>query len=334
VDQWHQNVQAIRREGLKVQSSDGQFTTSPTVFYFDELGGLDEQFDFVFLAVKSYDTAWVARVLQPKIAPGGVVVSLQNGINEDQLAPIVGRSRTIGCVVQMTGAMFEPGIAVRYSSPNWSTFLVGELDGDDSQRLAQVVAILRSVGPTHTTGTIWGALWAKLALNCMTNGLAGLTGLTTPELWTNAAAVGVMLELGAEVAWVADATGQAMEHIRPSGAPNGIPAALLRQASRGDLDARANCVQLLAEAGAARKGRFESTPSLLQDVRKGRRTEIDYLNGYISRCGRNLGVKTPLNDELTALVHELESGTIQPGPFVIRRLLDVELRRGLTSQGS
>jgi 2-dehydropantoate 2-reductase len=318
VDTWHQNVESIRSRGLTVRSPSGEFTLTPTVYYLDEMIALDEQFGIIFMAVKAYDTIWMTSLVRPKLAANGVMVSIQNGLNEHVIAEIVGSTRTVGCAVHMNGAIVEPALVTRYSNVDWSTFTIGELDGTGGERLAELTSLMGAVGQTHPTRNIWGALWSKLALNCMTNGLAGITGLTTRELWTNVDAARISSRIGSEVARVATASGYSIDPVQPTGAPRGLAADLLMSAG-DDPFALEECVAALSTAGAARSGQHENKPSLLQDIQKGRRTEIDQLNGYVSNRGVALGIATPMNNRVVELLKQVERGGLVPSLSALSR---------------
>ena len=289
VDGWFANVEAIRRDGL-AYSVDGERHLVPArALYPDELEGRAE---LILLACKSYDTAATVRALEPFLAEDGAIVSLQNGINEDLIASIVGPSRTVGCVVHYSAGMPEPGHAIRYSPSAWRSYTVGSLDGTPVDRVAELLA-------AAVTGDIFGALWAKLALNCMINALTAVSDLRTAELW----AVGrpLMISLAAEAAAVARAQGREMRpiHLVASGADLS-PDLLLEDPARAEV--------LMAREAIARGNASPGVTSMLQDVRKGRRPEIDYINGYVVREGERLGVPTPVNAAVTTVLRAVASG--------------------------
>jgi 2-dehydropantoate 2-reductase len=315
VDGWHQNAEAIRRDGLMLKGRDEEFRVEARALHLDELSGLDEPLDVVLLAVKSYDTEWMVRALLPYLAMDGCVVSLQNGLNEDRIAAIVGAERTVGCVVHFSVGMFEPGVATRYTRSDWLTFSVGELDGRRTPRVDRIAELLGDVGPVEVTRDIRGALWMKLCINAMNNGLTGLTGLTSPGLWLDPRGFAAMVRIGGEVVAVSEALGQHMHPIEPTGAPNPLPPDALRRAAAGD-EAAVEEVRavFVATAEARRRGGRENLSSLLQDVMKRRRTEIEYLNGEVVRRGAELGIPTPANALVVDLVQRLERGEVARDP--------------------
>ena len=322
VDGWFRQVQAVRGAGLTVAGPDETFTVQLPILHLDELAGIDP-FDIAILAVKSYDTELMTRLVLPRLVPSGFLVSAQNGLNEDVIAGIVGPDRTLGCVVHMNGGLFEAGRVTRYSSPRWATFAVGELDGRDSDRAEMIAGLLSAVGSSEVSANIRGELWAKLCVNTMTNALAAISGLTTPRLWADPEAARLVARLAAETAAVAAAAGVTMEPVRPTGAPSALDPALLSQVSAGDPDAISKACAVLAIAAAARAGGRENQASMLQDVLKGRRTEIDHLNGRVVSEGRRLGIPTPANAAIVAMAREVESGLHAPGADGWRCVLEV-----------
>jgi 2-dehydropantoate 2-reductase len=198
--------------------------------------------------------------------------------------------------------MYEPAHAIRTDRGN-AAFKIGEHDGTDSPRARRIAQILSEVAPAVVTTNLWGERWSKLALNCMLNPLAGLSGLGTAEVRSESVARRVAAHLGAEVVRVGTALGHRIEPIL------GIEAKRFADAS-GAADIEALGREIAADAQSRSGGR----PSMLQDVMKGRRTEIDYLNGFVAAEGRAVGVPTPFNDAVVAAFHAHGVGRLTPDP--------------------
>jgi 2-dehydropantoate 2-reductase len=320
VDGWAENVEAIRRDGLSV-TIDGTTETFPaTALYFDELDRLSEPAQVVLLACKSYDTELLVRQILPRLAADGVIVSLQNGINEDRIASLAGPERTLGCVVHFNAELTGGGRTTRYSPGEWHSYTVGELDGKVTARAEALAGLLSASGSAHATDDIWGALWGKLAINAMSNGLSALADLPSPILWGSELVQRIQLQIVVEAALVARAQGREMGPMHLIASAAELPASLLIAAGTGDAGARERAHALLAAEAAMRKEAWLAagdTPttrmisSMLQDVRKGRRPEIDYLNGYVAREGDRYGIATPASEVVTRLVHDLAAGRIE-----------------------
>lgn len=300
MDLWPTNVDLIKTNGLKVTSPGRQFTVKPKILHLSELSTIYTNFDCVFMAVKSYDTLWATTFIKPYLAINGFIVSAQNSINEDAIASIVGWSKIIGCVVTLSAAMYKPAQVIRTSDYDKHAFTLGEPDGSETRRLKNMCNTMSDVGISKITTNLLGERWSKLAINCMSNALAGITGLKSAELRENSKTRRVMIQISAEVVNVATTLGVPLETI--SGAsPQTFIEALNNKNTMVKLD------KILIESGSKiGTGR----PSLAQDLMKSRRTEIDHLNGYVSQKGKELGVPTPINDEIVKIAKLVETKQI------------------------
>ena len=309
IDPWAAHVNAMAQDGLRVTAVDEDFTVPVKAVHLGEAGGITRPFDLVFLAMKSYDTVWATHFILPFLKPTGFIVSAQNAINDELIAPIVGFTRDIGCVITLGAGMYEPGQVLRTSMPGRHALTVGELTGMATSRVTELAEMLGCVGPTKVTNNLWGERWAKLATNCMANSLCALTGLGSAGSRTTPVVVDVSVRIASEVVKAGAALGVEVEPI------NGIPADMYRRADDGQV--MEEIKDQLAE-GAGQLG--EGRPSMAQDVLKGRRTEIEYLNGYVTARGRQVGIAAPANEAITGLVKQVETGEIKPDASNIRFL--------------
>jgi 2-dehydropantoate 2-reductase len=303
IDLWPAHVEAMRARGLTLTAENEEFTVPVSAIHLAEACTIRAPFDAIVLSVKSYDSVWAAHFLRPLLSPAGVVILAQNGINEDLVAPIVGYSRTVGCVVTFGAAVYEPGHALRTGSATQSVFALGELNGMVTPRIDALVKVLSPVGPTHATTNLWGERWAKLTVNCMANALAGITGLDNAQMRQHAAVFPITLRVAGEALTIAERLGVQVEPV------GGVPAREYLDAARGiGADAvHRGWIERGRSVGAGR-------PSLLQDVLKGRRTEVDHLNGYVVAKGREVGVPTPINQAIVEVTHRVERGELAQSP--------------------
>ena len=302
IDLWPENIDYIKSNGISVTAQDESFTARATALHLGEVSAARPSFDAVILSVKSYDTSWASMFIEPYLATGGFIVSAQNSINEDAIADVVGWSRVVGCVVTLSAAMYEPGRTERTSPPGRPALTLGEPSGLVTPRLERITEVLDAVGTAKTTTNLWGERWSKLATNCMSNAVAGITGLKSAEIREEPATRRLSIAIAGELLEVASAVGVSVEPI------NGIPTDLFREAP--DDGARMEELELrLLEVG---KGRGTGRPSLAQDVMKGRKTEVDELNGYVVRRGGEVGMPTPVNEAVVALTKKVESGELEP----------------------
>jgi 2-dehydropantoate 2-reductase len=296
VDQWPEHVETMRAKGLRLSGTIGDFVVPVKALHIHELQAVGERFDAAFIAVKSYDTEWATAMALGYLGADGVVVDFQNGINDDRVAAVAGRQRTLGCVITISAGMYEPGHAMRTDTGQIG-FKIGEHDGRETARALELAAIMSAVAETKVTTNLFGERWSKLAINCMANPLSGLTGLGTLAVRTDPKIAAVGVHLGAEAILVGRAVGHEVEPIY------GIPAQRYVDAYRGN-----GLAALLEDIAAIARQRGGGEPSLLQDVRKRRRTEIEYLNGYVCEQGGTHGVPTPFNDAVVGTIRALGVG--------------------------
>jgi 2-dehydropantoate 2-reductase len=303
IDQWPAHVDAINRDGLRLSGTCGDHVVRLPALHLHQAQAIQEPFDALFLAVKGYDTDWATlfgiRFLKPET---GVIVDFQNGMNDERVAALAGRQRTLGCVITISAGMYEPGHSIRTDTATVG-FKIGELDGRDTERARGLVAIVNDVAPTQLTTNLFGERWSKLATNSMANALAGLSGYGSAEIRSVPLPRRIAIHTAAEVIRVGAAAGYTVEPIM------GIAASRFVDASEGR-----GLNELEADLSRGATAFTGGKPSLLQDVLRGRRTEIDELNGLVVSEGQRLGVPTPFNAAIVAEVHRHGVGTLTPDP--------------------
>lgn len=303
IDQWPAHVEAMKSHGLRLSGTCGEHVVPVRALHLYEAQAIQQPFEAVFLAVKGYDTDWATlfavRFLK---TPDGVIVDFQNGMNDERVAALAGRERTLGCVITIGAGLYEPGHAQR-TDTNTVGFKIGELDGSDTQRARQLVEIVSDVAPARFTSNLFGERWSKMAVNCMANPLAGLSGYGSGAIRTEPIPRRIAIQIAAEVIQVGSAAGYEVEPIF------GIATERLVKAARGE-----GREQVEAELAKGASSLAAGRPSLLQDVMRRRRTEIDELNGYVVAEGKRLGVPTPFNEAVVHEVHRHGVGMLEPDP--------------------
>ncbi|MBI2205699.1 MAG: 2-dehydropantoate 2-reductase [Candidatus Rokubacteria bacterium] len=309
IDQWPEHVEVMKTKGLRLSGTCGDHQIPVNALHIHELQTVEQPFDAVFVSVKSYDTEWATSLGLRYLAPNGCIVDFQNGMNDERVAAVAGRERTLGCVITIGAGLVAAGHAMRTDRAAVG-FKVGELDGKETDRAKTLVAIMNDVAPAKLTTNLMGERWSKLAVNCMANPLAGLSGLGSAEVRTLPEPSRIAVQIVAECVTVARASGYEVEPIYGLDPQRFVDAA-------GGKGAGA----LLADMSASAKFLAGGRPSLLQDVIKGRRTEIEYLNGWVAGQGRKVGVPTPVNDAVVKLVTSFGVGKLEPDPKNLEPLL-------------
>jgi 2-dehydropantoate 2-reductase len=213
VDQWPAHVEAIRAGQLRVMAPDGDRQAPVDALHVSDLAARMPVYDLVFLACKGYDTRWMATLVAPYLADDGVVVVAQNGMTNDLVADVVGRARTVGAVVELSAALFTPGLVERDTARAGTWFALGELDGRLTPRLEAARDVLATTAKVDTTGNIEGAKWSKLVVNSATMGSFGILGLQNGPAARLPGMLEISMRLGRETVAVGDAAGIRMEPI-------------------------------------------------------------------------------------------------------------------------
>ena len=299
VDQWPAQVEALKSDGLHIQMPDGDVQVSVRAHHLCDLASANLEFDIVFLAVKSNDHRWMAEFIKPYLRAGSVLVPTQNGMNDDSIASIIGRSRTVGCAMELSAEIFTPGLVKRNTTHQSTWFAVGELDGAYTPRVREIADIMGNVGRCDVTNNIYGAKWTKLIANTMTMGPFGLLGLRNFEAAALPGMFDISVKLGKESFAVGTALGYRIEPIF------GLRADEFAGSSDENLVTAMQT--LMSHVGGGR-----TAP--IHDHLKGRRSEIEFISGLVAKQGRELGVPTPFNDAVTGIDRQINSGALKMDP--------------------
>lgn len=261
---------ALQRDGLRIESGAGSERIAPLQAVEDPAAA--GPCDLVLVCVKSYDTAALAAALRPVVHTDTIVLSLQNGIeNEAILAQELGLPPLLGGLTYIGSEMIAPGV-VRYDSGG--RILFGEPDGTRSARVARLAAFFRRAGVDHhVSAHITVLLWDKLAWNAAFNAITAITRRTVGELLAQPDGEALVRAALGEVVAVAQANGVALDAAR----------------------VEATLAHSRAELATVRT-------SMLQDRDRGRRLEYDALNGAVLRAAARAGIEAPTHRVLYDLL--------------------------------
>ena len=186
------------------------------------------------------------------------------------------------------------------------------MHGRVTPRAQEVCRLVGTADSAKVTDNLWGERWSKLVANAMANGPSACTGLTGGAMLHDEAIRRFSVRLGSEAIRVGQAHGFALEEILH------LPPETIARAGEGDETAmRAYEAQRFKDAG---RTAAEQRPSMGQDMQKGRRTEIEFLNGYVVREGEKVGIAARANAVLTDIVKRVEKGDLKPDPRHIEEL--------------
>ncbi len=318
-DPWPAHVEQMQAHGLRLEGMTEVecFESKPRAMHFTDLQSLakEKPADIAFICVKSYDTPWAAALAKNYLAPDGFMVSLQNGINEDAIAAVIGWNKVIGCIAsKIVVELVEPGFvrrSVTKGGENYTVFRVGEPHGRPSARVQRLHDMLADIDSVKVTTNLWGERWSKLVQNAMGNGLSAATGMSNKQFTQNETARRLSIRLAGEAVRAGQLQGLSLEKISGLDPEQWVAAA-------HELTSGANDTPVLDEMEArmlaqAEKMSDTARPSMGQDMIKGRRTEIEFLNGLVVRRAKEMGMEAPANAGLIKAVQSVERGEAPAG---------------------
>jgi 2-dehydropantoate 2-reductase len=273
VDVWAEHVGAINKEGLRILTSAGEKTVKVrAVTSFPQ----DADPDLVIIFVKSSFTEEAAGECAKFIRSDTMVLTLQNGLdNVGKICQVLGKDRVIAGTSTEGATVLGPGF-VKHAGVGETH--VGELDGGQTPRIKTLEAALNRAGfNTDVTHNVMGLIWGKLLINVGINALTAITGLKNGQLLEAPELAELMAMAVTEAAAVAKRENVQLDFADP-----------------------------VAKVRAVAKATAENKSSMLQDMERGRKTEIDAINGAVVATADNAGVEAPVNKVLTLLVKALE----------------------------
>lgn len=288
VDVDREHVAAIRANGLQVDVPDGPFNVKVNVVFPDEVQG---RYDIGLIAVRSNYTPEALNTMLPHLADGGLLVSMQNGINPPLLEQRVGADRTVGMAIRMGCRKVAPGhvqTAIR------GHLYVGHLHGRTTPALENLAKLFNTVMETEISDNILGVLWSKLTYTCLGyyGSLADASLVTTCD---DEASRKNLAEFFAEVVAVGKAAG----------------ARFIPLAEYHPLDFHPSNPferRLAAVNQFARSWKADDRKGPLRQIQKGIKTEVDFTLAHVIREGEKLAIPTPLCKKVLLMIYELETG--------------------------
>ncbi len=302
------HVNALNQNGAKITG--GMDVTIPVnAVTPDRMNG---PYDLVIYSVKSTADDAALSGLLPHLHDNSMVLSTQNGVPEEKIASYVGENRTLGgSIVGWAAGLDAPGVARLAGEPGSMLYKIGEPDGSISDRIQAVKSILEHAGAVEISTNLAGMRWTKLVINVSMSGLSAALGCTFGEILDNPKALDTALSLKAETLSVAEKLGIQVDQV------NGIDPQEFKTALVINPDAMR--AQLRKFFEPQRSGK----PSMLQDLEKGRMTEVESINGFLAKKSKESGIAAPVNDTITEIIRNIQNNKEQ---LSMKNLDTVDLR--------
>lgn len=306
IDQWPAHVEAIRANGITVNLPTRQINARVPALHLCQVAEVKQPFDLIFLVVKAYDTTWATQLIKPVLAADGFVIGLQNGMTHEDIAAVVGRHRTIGAVIEIASNMWVPGVTNRQNDHDESWFAMGALDPAQQHRVDGVADLLRHSGHVEVTTDIRSAKWMKLVVNAAELIPSAIIDTALNDAARAPGMLDVMRAAGYEAMQAALADGATIMPII------GMPPSMSNNPER--------YVDEIFEKVLSTFSREDTLTTSLQDWRKGRRAEVEEVNGWVVKILAEHGRSAPVNQRVVEVALQIEAGTLAAHPDNTRLL--------------
>jgi 2-dehydropantoate 2-reductase len=307
IDQWPANVEVMQTRGITVEMPKETTNTKVRAIHLCDIAKLRVQFDVVFLVLKAYDTRWACELIKPYLKDDGLIVGLQNGMMIDDIADVVGAERTLGAVIEIAAAIWKPGIVERHTPPSGTWFALGSLCGATIGREESVASILRNAGTVEVVNDIRSAKWMKLVVNAAELVTSAILNLPLHEAAQVPGMDAFMRVNGKEAVRTAISSGHKV-----------VPIIGLSDIDPNDPE---GFVDSMLNAVYTNWALPHTRTTVLQDWDKGRRGEVDQLNGYVVDQQLLIGSVAPANARTVEIAHQIERGSLRPDPKNVDLLL-------------
>ncbi len=299
IDAYKAHVDTLNQIGAKVVGTT-EFQAKVKAIIPEHKSG---KYDLVLLLTKQLYNDSVLKELLPFLRDDSVVCSLQNGIPEKNVASIVGEERVIAGSVEFGATFIEPGVSsltTEYTQFKKYAFQIGELNGEVTERIQRIKSVLDLVGGTHISDNLVGTKWSKLLINNAFSGLSAALNGAYGDILDNEISIVCAVHIADETIKIGHANGVKFAKM------GGFDIESLELRRENDIPERIQTFRVVMEPSRLLRA------SMLQDLEKKRKTEIDYINGVVPKMAEGTGISTPFNDLVVAQVKSAEESQTVP----------------------
>lgn len=294
------HVEALNSNGAKIVGK-VDFIQKVHAILPDEMEG---KYDIVFLMTKQLDNRNVLERIKTFLNDDGVVCTMQNGLPEPLVEEIIGKNRTYGCAIGWGAQMVDFGVCELTSEPDALVFALGALEtiNKDDEHFKEIVRLLSLMGKVELNDNFIGVRWSKLVVNSAFSGLSTVCGCDFGGVSDNKKSRLFAQRIIKEIIDLCEKGNVKIEPIQGKDVVK-----LLNYKSKIKQKISFAIIPI-----AIKKHRLIRA-SMLQDIEKGKKCEVDAINGVVSDFGKKYGSPTPINDKTVEIIKKIENGELKPG---------------------
>lgn len=292
-----EHVEALNRDGAKIIGKVNM--TVPVHALTPEQ--MTEKYELVILLTKQLENKNILENLKKNMTDDCIVCTMQNGLPELSVSQVVGEDRTMGCTVAWGATLHGHGVSELTSEPDSMSFGLGRMNGKKDEKLMYVKSVLEKMCPVVIEDNFMGVRWSKLLINASFSGMSAVTGGTFGEAAGRKDSRVCCQNIIKECIDVAASAGIKIEPVQGKDIVK-----LLDYSNPLKKKFAYILIPICIKKHAALRA------SMLQDLEKGKKCEVDAINGVVCAYGKKYGVKTPYNDKVCEIIHGIEDGKYKP----------------------
>lgn len=291
------HIEALQTKGAHITGT-VEFTQPVVAYTPDQMNG---EYDVIFLMTKQQHNAEVVTMLKEYLAADGALVTFQNGLPEVQIAEILGEDRVLGCTVAWGATLQEPGVCELTSATDALSFSLGAISPKKNRHFDKIKEVLEHMGTVDVEENFIGTRWSKLLINASFSGMSAVLGCTFGEAAAPRESRKIVQALIKECIDVCAKGGIRIEPVQGKD--------IVKLLDYHNPIKKAVAYMIIP---IAIRKHAKLKASMLQDIEKGKLTEIDAINGAVCDYGKKVGFPTPANDKVVEIIHKIEKGELKP----------------------
>ncbi|NLJ57258.1 MAG: ketopantoate reductase family protein [Tissierellia bacterium] len=294
IDNYVDHVNALNEKGARIIGC-ADLTVAVKAITPDQMEG---KYDLIFLFTKQTANAEALPHIKKFLNDDSIVCTLQNGVPEYSVDEYIGGNRTVGGTVLWGATFMSPGVSEVTQDVTSGDILfdIGEINGGVTERIKKVAEVLEYMGPVTIVENLMGARWSKLLLNSCMSGMSAAMGSVFGDILDNPKASACLSYIASDIINVCEKAKVDLEGVMG-----------MEMVDFGRVDTKENFEKSQNCFRKFYADKLTAKASMLQDLEKGKKTEVEMINGFVVEQGKKYGVPTPYNDIVVKIIKGIEN---------------------------